>query len=176
MKFFAPEGTTCSWTDAKDFVDKLTDAFSPTPDASKIRALGTLAISFEGAKQEVGFFHRYDVSCSAIIGQSSPGSSTGLKSKGGLKDVDSCKTCKDALKDALKAALKANAKACGTCEDDPMPFIDEILSNPALQDIRVSHGVVKLDWVRIGLVGAIILGGILFVFLLISMMRRPSAY
>jgi hypothetical protein len=171
MKFFSPEGSTCSPNDAKDFSQTLQDAFPPSgdPDISKLHDLGTLAISFEGDKRQVGFFHRYDISCSTSLG-SSPGGGSGLMFKGGLKDppASPCDKCAKAFSDLIDSENK-----CGKCFTGSTAFA-KFLTSPVAQSLRFSRGVVKLDWVRIGLLGGVILLFFLLIFVLVK--GRSSNY
>ena len=146
------------------------EAFPPSgdPDISKLQDLGTLAISFEGDKRQVGFFHRYDISCSTGLG-SSPGGGSGMTFKGGLKGPPGpCDNCKNAFK-----ALIDPENKCGKCFFGSQAYA-QFLTSPVAQSLRFSRGTVKLDWVRIGLLGGVILLFFLLIFVLVK--GRSSNY
>lgn len=162
MKLFKAEGRECNDADGdvlkNALVKYMTSVLSGQPNAGYLKDLGALTLSFEGDKRQVGFFHRYDVSCSmALQDVGTPSSANSLSSELPL-DIQACLD--------LCEATPNTPEECQACVHG--------LLKRYLPDTRFSHGTVKLDWVRIGLLGGVVL---LLVLLIVALVNgRPRGY
>ena len=172
MKLFSPEGQDCTLDEGKTLVDAL-KAFLDSGDTDKLKDLGSLTISFEGDKRQVGFFHRYDVSCSTTITPTptspDPGGMSMFKTRQGDTPSDS-KQCAECVAECFMSKTLSGKAPCSSWETDTGATVDRLKS--FISSARFSRGSVKLDWVRIGLLGGVVL---LFIFLVASLLRGGSS-
>jgi hypothetical protein len=165
MKFFSPEGRDCSKEDAHALQVALR-AFLSNGDTDTLKDLGSLTISFEGDARQVGFFHRYDVSCSTTY-VPTPNDSDGSSGMSMFKtredpDLTPCIGC-------IAGCFEKQGNGDPPCANWTPKSFDNFKS--LITSARFSRGSVKLDGVRIGLLGGVV---ILFILLIASLLRGGS--
>jgi hypothetical protein len=163
MKLFKAEGRECNDADGdvlkNALVKYMTSVLSGQPNAGYLKDLGALTLSFEGDERQVGFFHRYDVSCSMAL--QDVGTPSSANSSSAELPSSVIQECIDLCQETPPSVEKCQACVHG-------------LLKSYLPDTRFSHGTVKLDWVRIGLLGGVVL---LFLLLIVALVNgRPRGY
>lgn len=149
MKFFQADGHQCDSTDRDNLIKILTKISNivkgSSPDLSGLKnalqEFGVLSVSFEGDKKQVGFFHRYDESCSIKL--------TDL-----FADIEPCLTSPSCGSPSDPHFSPAQAKE-----------IEKVLSGAA-PEVRFTQGSVKIDWVRVSLLAAVVVLTLLLLFVL----------
>ena len=112
-----------------------------------LQDFGVLSISFEGDKKQIGFFHRYNESCSIKV--------TDL-----FRDIEPCLTSPTCgSPNDIQHVTPAEAKT-----------IEDVLSGAA-PDVRFAQGSVNIDWVRVSLLAAVVV----LTFLLLFVLARGMA-
>lgn len=147
MKFFQAEGHQCDSADRdniKKIITKIANIVEgSSPDLSDLKnalqEFGVLGVSFEGDKKQVGFFHRYDEGCSIKL--------TDL-----FQDIKPCLTSPSCGSPSDRHLTPAEAQR-----------VEKILSGAA-PDVRFTQGSVKIDWVRVSLLAAVIVLTLLLLF------------
>ena len=152
MKFFQPEARQCDSTDrdkvkniflkiAKILAAKTSTQQQMSDLKDALQDFGVLSVSFEGDKKQTGFFHRYDESCSIKI--------TDL-----FQDIEPCLT----------------SPSCGSPSDPHLSpaqgkQIEGVLSG-VVPEVRFAQGSVRIDWVRVSLLAAVVVLALLLLYVL----------
>lgn len=158
MKVFQPEARQCDGTDR----DKVKNIFlkiakilgtKPPPGSSTqqqmsdlkdaLQDFGVLSVSFEGDKKQTGFFHRYDESCSIKI--------TDL-----FQDIEPCLTSPSCGGSPKSGSLLSPAQG---------KQIEGVLSG-VVPEVRFAQGSVRIDWVRVSLLAAVVVLALLLLYVL----------